>query len=112
MSIGTAFGKTILIGDHFVMRGVPAIVSALPYETEATVARIDGEGWILEDNRKEVPGYKEKKKEKQVDSINRILDVMEIDAKKTPIKITYGGSLWPEAGSAPVLPAVFRLQGR
>ena len=80
------------------MRGVPAIVSALPYETEATVARIDGEGWILEDNRKEVPGYKEKKKEKQVDSINRILDVMEIDAKKTPIKITYGGSLLAGSG--------------
>ncbi len=50
MSIGTAFGKTILIGDQFVMRGVPAIVSALPYETEVTVERIDGEGWILEDN--------------------------------------------------------------
>jgi len=98
MSIGTAFGKTILIGDQFVMRGVPAIVSALSYETEATVERIDGEGWILEDNRKEVPGYKEKKKEKQVDSINRILDVMEIDAKKTPIKIIYGGSLLAGSG--------------
>ena len=47
MSRGTGFGKTILIGDQFVLYGVPAIVSALPYETVAEVERIDGEGWIL-----------------------------------------------------------------
>jgi hypothetical protein len=29
MAKGTGFGKTILIGDQFVLRGVPAIVSAL-----------------------------------------------------------------------------------
>ncbi len=62
MGKGTAFGKTILIGDQFVLREVPAIVAALPFETAATVERIPGDGWILEDNRIEVPGYKEKKK--------------------------------------------------
>lgn len=62
MAQGAGFGKTILIGDQFVLRGVPAIVAALPYETEAVVDRIDAEGWVLEDNRNEVPGYKEKKK--------------------------------------------------
>ncbi len=31
MSIGKGFGKTILIGDQFVLYGVPAIVSSLPY---------------------------------------------------------------------------------
>lgn len=98
MGIGTGFGKTILIGDQFVLRKVPAIVSAIPFETEATVERIKGKGWILEDNRQEVPGYKEKKKEQQVDSINRILEVMNIDVKKTPIKITYGGSLLAGSG--------------
>ncbi|MBA7699671.1 hypothetical protein ES703_108370 [subsurface metagenome] len=41
MGRGTGFGKTILIGDQFVRRGVPAIVSSIPYETVATVERID-----------------------------------------------------------------------
>jgi mevalonate kinase len=98
MARGSAFGKTILIGDQFVLRGVPAIVSAIPFETVAEVERIDGEGWILEDNRVEVPGYKEKKKEQQVISINRILEVMNIDVKKTPLKITYGGTLLAGSG--------------
>ena len=98
MAKGSGFGKTILIGDQFVLKEVPAIVAALPYETEATVERIEGSGWILEDNRQEVPGYKEKKKDQQVVSINRILEVMEIDSGKTPIKITYGGSLLAGSG--------------
>jgi mevalonate kinase len=98
MSIGKGFGKTILIGDQFVLYGVPAIVSSLPYETIAEVQRFDGEGWILKDNRREVPGYKEKKKEQQVESINRILEVMKIDVKKDPIKITFGGTLLAGSG--------------
>ncbi|MBU4427509.1 MAG: mevalonate kinase [Proteobacteria bacterium] len=98
MSIGKGFGKTILIGDQFVLYGVPAIVSSLSYETIAEVQRFDGEGWILEDNRREVPGYKEKKKEQQVESINRILEVMKIDVKENPIKITYGGTLLAGSG--------------
>jgi len=98
MSKGTGFGKTILIGDQFVLEEVPAIVSAISFETEATVERIAGDGWILEDNRNEVPGYKEKKKEQQARSIDRILEVMKIDVKKNPIKITYGGSLLAGSG--------------
>jgi mevalonate kinase len=98
MSKGSAFGKSILIGDQFVLEEVPAIVSAIPFETIAKVERIEGEGWDLEDNRTEVPGYKEKKKEQQVISINRILEVMGIDVKKTPIKITYGGTLLAGSG--------------
>jgi mevalonate kinase len=98
MATGSAFGKTILIGDQFVLEEVPAIVSAIPFETIAVVERIDGEGWILEDNRVEVPGYKDKKKDQQALSINRIIDVMKIDTKKTPLKITYGGSLLAGSG--------------
>jgi mevalonate kinase len=98
MSKGTGFGKTILIGDQFVLEEVPAIVSAISFETEATVERIAGDGWILEDNRDEVPGYKEKKKEQQARSIDRILEVMKIDVKKNPIKITYGGTLLAGSG--------------
>jgi mevalonate kinase len=98
MAKGTGFGKTILIGDQFVLEEVPAIVSAIPFETVATVERIAGDGWILVDNRIEVPGYKEKKKEQQVRSIDKILEVMKIDVKKYPIKITFGGTLLAGSG--------------
>ena len=98
MATGTGYGKTILIGDQFVLRGVPAIVSALPFETEAIVELIDGEGWTLEDNRHEVPGYKQKKKAQQAESIDHILEVMGIDVRRTPIKIIYGGSLLAGSG--------------
>ena len=99
MGKGTAFGKSILIGDQFVLEEVPAIVSSIPFETECIVERLsEGSGWILEDNRTEVPGYKEKKKHQQVDSINHMLEVMKIDVKKNPIKITYGGSLLAGSG--------------
>jgi mevalonate kinase len=45
-----------------------------------------------------VPGYKEKKKEQQVRSIDRILEVMNIDVTKNPIKITFGGTLLAGSG--------------
>jgi len=98
MAKGTGFGKTILIGDQFVLEGVPAIVSAISFETVATVERTAGEGWALEDNRIEVPGYKQKKSEQQARSIDRILEVMKVDVKKNPIKITYGGTLLAGSG--------------
>ncbi|HEY5529780.1 MAG TPA: mevalonate kinase [Thermoleophilia bacterium] len=98
MAEGSGFGKTILIGDQFVLDGVPAIVSSIPYETVTKVERIDGEGWVLEDDRIEVPGYKDKKREQQGESIDRILEVMSIDVKKTPIKITVGGTLLAGSG--------------
>ena len=60
--------------------------------------RIDGEGWVLQDDRIEVPGYKDKKRGQQGESIDRILDVMGIDVKATPIKITVGGTLLAGSG--------------
>jgi len=99
MGKGSAFGKTILIGDAFVLREVPAIVSSIPFETECTVERLyTGTGWTLEDNRREVPGYKEKKERQQRESINHMLDVMKVDVKENPIKITFGGSLLAGSG--------------
>src|SRR5512143_402114 len=98
MGRGTGFGKTILAGDQFVLEEVPAIVSAISYETVCTVERTSGSGWMLEDNRIEVPGYKDKKKEQQARSIDRILEVMNIGVQKNPIKITYGGTLLAGSG--------------
>jgi mevalonate kinase len=45
-----------------------------------------------------VPGYKKKKEQQQVESINHMLDVMKIDVKESPIKITFGGSLLAGSG--------------
>jgi mevalonate kinase len=88
-----------LIGDQVVLEEVPAIVSSIPFETECIVERLDdGEGWILEDNRTEVPGYKDKKSHQQVESINHQLEVMNVDVKNNPIKITFGGSLLAGSG--------------
>jgi mevalonate kinase len=98
MGEGRAFGKTILIGDQFVLKEVPAIVCALPYETQCIVERMKGDGWVLEDNREEVPGYKEKKRLQQAESISRILEVMGIDTRANPIKITYAGLLLAGSG--------------
>ncbi len=99
MGKGTGFGKTILIGDQFVLEEVPAIVSAISFETETLVERLpSGEGWVLEDNRIEVPGYKEKKREQQAKSIDRVIEVMGIDVKRNPIKITVGGNLLAGSG--------------
>jgi mevalonate kinase len=99
MGKGTGFGKTILMGDQFVLEEVPAIVSAISYETVTSVERrTSGEGWILEDNRIEVPGYKKKKEEQQAGSIDRVLEVMGVDVKKNPIKITVGGTLLAGSG--------------
>src|SRR5512138_1419584 len=99
MGKGSGFGKTILIGDQFVLEEVPAIVSAISYETVTTVERNPGgSGWTLEDNRNEVPGYKAKKAEQQAKSIDRVLEVMKVDVRANPLKITVGGTLLAGSG--------------
>ncbi len=98
MATGSGFRKTILIGDHFVLYDVPAIVAALPFTTTATVERIAGSGWILEDRFAELLGGHGKQNPKQTASINRILEQMDIDVKKNPIKITYDGDFLPGSG--------------
>jgi mevalonate kinase len=93
MGKGSAFRKTILIGDSFVLREVPAIVASIPYETECRVERLkQGNGWILEDEHINVSGPIVKKNSNRAKSINRILEVMNIDVKNTPLKIAYGGA--------------------
>ncbi len=101
MGTGAAFGKTIFIGGHFLHWGGPAIVSALAFQTVATVRRLppgSAGGWTLRDERREVPGYKEKKKSQQVESIDRVLEVMHIDTGETPLEITLGGDLLAGSG--------------
>ena len=99
MGTGKGFGKTILIGDQFVLWEIPAILSAIPFETSCKVERLkSGDRWTLEDNRVEVPGYKKAKDADSIASFNRMVEVMELDLDKNPIKITVGGDLLAGSG--------------
>jgi len=99
MGTGRGFGKTILIGDQFVLWEIPAVPAAIPFETVCTVEQLPaGDGWILEDNRIEVPGYKAAKRDDSVVSFNRMVEVMNLDLRKNPIKITVAGDLLAGSG--------------
>jgi mevalonate kinase len=98
MGEGSGYGKVILFNEHFVVYGIPAIASAIGSQTLAKVVRAEGQGWMLNDERPETPGYKKKKKEHQDDSIERILAAAGIDVNQTPIKIYLGGDLKAASG--------------
>ena len=99
MGTGRGFGKTILIGDQFVLWEIPAVPAAIPFETVCTVERLPaGDGWTLEDNRIEVPGYKAAKRDDSVVSFNRMVEVMNLDLRKNPITITVAGDLLAGSG--------------
>ena len=99
MGKGKGFGKTILIGDQFVLWEIPAILSAIPFVTSCKVERLkSGYRWTLEDNRVEVPGYKKAKEEDSIASFNRMIEVMKLDLDKNPIKITVAGDLLAGSG--------------
>lgn len=98
MGEGSGYGKVILLNEHFVVYGVPSVVSAIDKATTATVERLNEPGWKLEDNRPATPGYKEKKLDQQKDSIERVLKAAGVDTTKTPIKITLGGDLVAASG--------------
>lgn len=98
-STGKGFGKTILIGDQFVLWEIPAVLAAIPFETHCSVEQLDeGTGWILDDRRIEVPGYKKAKEEDCRISFDRMVEVMKLDLDKTPIKITVEGNLLAGSG--------------
>jgi len=95
---GIGFGKAILFNEHFVVYGVPAIVSAIGKYTVAKINPIDKSGWSLIDNRKATPKYKEEKVDQQKDSINKILKKINIDLTKKGIEITLDGTLYCASG--------------
>ena len=95
---GIGFGKAILFNEHFVVYGIPSIVSAIGKYTVAKVEPYDQSKLILEDKRDATPKYKEEKLDQQNDSINRILKKMGIDTSKNGIKITLNGNLYAASG--------------
>jgi mevalonate kinase len=91
MGKGSGFGKVILFGEHFVVHGVPGIVSAIDSTTDAEVKKT-GKGIAVKDERKTAKGYSEEKRLQQLESIERMLQAMGINAK-TPLNIWIGGTL-------------------
>ena len=98
MGEGIGFGKAILFNEHFVIYGIPAIVSAIGKYTVAKIEPNNKKGWNLIDNRKATANYKEGKIDQQKDSINRILKKMDIDISKNGFEITLNGTLYCASG--------------
>ena len=96
---GIGFGKAILFNEHFVVYGIPAIVSAIGKYTLAKVKPFYQQELKLEDKRYATPGYKEEKLEQQKDSLNRILMVLGINlSPEKGIEITLSGNLYAASG--------------
>jgi mevalonate kinase len=91
MGKGSGFGKVILFGEHFVVHGVPGIVSAIDSATDAEVTQTGNE-LVIRDERKAAKGYAEEKRLQQIESIERMLKTMGL-YPKLPLKIWVGGTL-------------------
>ncbi len=91
MGKGSGYGKVILFGEHFVVHGVPGIVSAIDSTTDAEVKKAQS-GINVKDERKTAKGYSEEKRLQQLESIDRMLKAMGIDPK-IALDIWVGGSL-------------------
>jgi mevalonate kinase len=106
---GSGFGKVILFGEHFVVYGLPGIASAI---SDRTIAKIEkAKRFELVDNRPAIEGYKAEKKGEMERSMKLILDFMEIDTQKTPVRVTLSGNLLCTSGigaSAAMATAVAR----
>ncbi|MBI5158532.1 mevalonate kinase [Candidatus Micrarchaeota archaeon] len=98
MAVGSGSGKLILFGEHFVVFGLPAIVSAIGSKTVASIEFKDSPGWQVEDNRPETLGYKKEKFSQQKASIDLILKAAGVDVSKKGIKIVLGGDLQAASG--------------
>ncbi|UCC33438.1 MAG: mevalonate kinase [Candidatus Bathyarchaeota archaeon] len=92
MGRGSGFGKAILFGEHFVVYGLPGIVSAIDLIAEAEVKSI-GDGITISDERKGAKGYTEKKRTQQKEAIERMLENMGINSEKRALEIWLGGNL-------------------
>jgi mevalonate kinase len=95
---GIGFGKAILFNEHFVVYGLPAIVSAIGKYTVAKIESSGKPGWNINDNRKATPNYKEEKIQQQKDSINKMLKKLNINLSKQGINITLDGTLYCASG--------------
>ena len=91
MGKGSGYGKVILFGEHFVVHGVPGVVSATDAKTDAEVkkAKVD---ITINDTRTGSKGYAEEKRLQQIESIQRMLKAINMPAE-TAMTIWIGGNL-------------------
>jgi mevalonate kinase len=97
MAEGKGYGKCILFNEHFVVYGIPSIVSAIGDTTIARAEKTESGGVTLIDNRPATPGYKEEKKDQQKDSLKYMLEAMDISPDQNII-ITLSGKLYAASG--------------
>lgn len=98
MGIGKGYGKTILFGEHFVVYGLPSIVSALGAYTTADVKIVKGSGWTVNDQRPATPGYKEQKYIEAMQSIANIINHLKVDIENQRLEISFAGDLIAASG--------------
>ncbi len=91
MGKGSGYGKVILFGEHFVVHGVPGIVSATDAKTDAEVKKI-AKGLEINDQRTGSKGYAEEKRLQQIESIQRMLKAIGMPTD-TAMAIWIGGNL-------------------
>lgn len=95
---GIGFGKAILFNEHFVVYGIPSIVSAIGNYTVAKVEPYDNPGFKLTDKRPATPKYKEEKLDQQKESFDLIFSKMGVDLAKKGVSITLEGNLFAASG--------------
>lgn len=95
---GIGFGKAILFNEHFVVYGVPAIVSAIGKYTIAKATPFDKPELNLIDNRDATPRYKEDKIDQQKDSVRRIIEKMGISFNDGGVNVELAGTLYCASG--------------
>ena len=98
ISEGIGFGKAILFNEHFVVYGIPSIVSAIGNYTVAKITSSQHVGYELNDNRGATLGYKEGKLEQQKISIRNIINKMNLDFQKEGVEIELCGNLFAASG--------------
>jgi len=95
---GIGFGKAILFNEHFVVYGIPSIVSAIGNYTVAKVEPYEKSGFNLDDKRLATPKYKTDKLSQQTESFELMFKKMSLDLSKNGVKITLEGNLVAASG--------------
>jgi mevalonate kinase len=88
MHIGTGRGKIILLGEHFVVHGAPALVGALSLSTIASVQKNYHGDLILYDHRPKVPKFIYTKEELYYRLIENIFEFMGVTDRSYTVTLS------------------------
>jgi mevalonate kinase len=92
------YGKLILMGEHFVVYKVPALVGAVSAYTDCEAVFTDKPGLEVIDDRPAVPDYKVTKKDEADVAIGLVLKHFGIDTEERGLKLHFGGNLCCASG--------------